>query len=139
MNEVFLNKLVGWPTYFITGTDLKIIIPGSDHSRKAIIKRSVHEGYLERLKRDLYIIQNIPNKPLINAFEIAQHIHGPSYISFESALSYHGWIPEAVHVISSATSKRSKEFNTNIATFSYEKIPSKIFALVVRQVTERQT
>lgn len=137
MNRELMDRLVNWPRSFITGTDLRIILPGTDDVRKAIIKRAIHEGYISRLKRDLYLIANITNKPLINLFEIAQLIYGPSYISFESALSEHGWIPESVPVICSAVVKRSKSFETPLAIFSFEKISASIFSLGVLQVKEK--
>jgi len=139
MQKDFLHKLINWPKYFITGTDLRFVLPGTDNTRKAIIKRAIHEGYLQRLKRDLYLIKNIDNKALINSFEISQFIYGPSYISLESALSNHGWIPEAVPVICSATIKKTKTFNTSIASFSFEKVPNKIFSLGVAQVEENNS
>jgi predicted transcriptional regulator of viral defense system len=139
MNNDFLYRLINWPKYFITGTDLRIVIPGTDDIRKAIVKRAVHEGYLERLKRDLYLIRNINNTALVNAFEIAQLVYGPSYISFESALSYYGWIPESVPVICSATVKQSKIFNTNFAAFSFEKIPNIAFSYGLTQIKDQNS
>jgi predicted transcriptional regulator of viral defense system len=121
MNPNLLQQLVNWPHYFISGTELKAILTGAEDARKAIIKRAVHEGYLQRLRRDYYLIRNIANKPIINTFELAQFIYGPSYIGFESALSYHEWIPERVAVTCSATVKQTKSFNTSVGEFSFEK------------------
>lgn len=131
MNPTLLQQLIAWPAPFITGTELKALIVGSEHARKACIKRAVSDGYLQRLKRDYYLIRNIPNKPMINLLELAQFIYGPSYISFESALSYHGWIPERVSVTCSATNKQTRMFNTPIGYFSFEKIPNQSFKLGV--------
>lgn len=128
MSKHLLHQLIVWPKSFITGTDLRIIIPGTDNARKSIVKRAAQAGYLENLKRDLYLIRNIPNKLKIDVFELAQFIYGPSYISFESALSYYGWIPESVPVTSSATIKQTRSFTTNVGTFSFEKVPNKIFS-----------
>ena len=136
MNSNLLQQLVNWPNYFISGTELKSMLPGTEDARKAIIKRAVHEGYLQRLRRDYYLIRNIANKPMINTFELAQFIYGPSYISFESALSYHGWIPERVTVTCSATVKQTKSFNTPVGEFSFEKIPNDSFKLGVSYVKE---
>lgn len=135
MNTLLLDKLIIWPKSFITGTDLRIILEGTDDARKSILKRAVQEGYLEKLKRDLYLIKRIPKK-LINTFEIAQLIYGPSYISFESSLSYFGWIPESVPVTCSATIKQTKNFSNVLGIFSFEKIPNTIFSLGVRWVNE---
>ncbi len=80
MNSTLLQQLVNWPHYFISGTELKSIVGGTEDARKAIIKRAVQEGYLQRLRRDYYLIRNITNKPMINTFELAQFIYGPSVI-----------------------------------------------------------
>ncbi|MCW5588150.1 MAG: hypothetical protein KIT27_00670 [Legionellales bacterium] len=136
MNSTLLQQLVNWSRYFISGTELKAILTGTEDARKAIIKRAVDEGYLQRLRRDYYLIRHITNKPLINSFELAQFIYGPSYISFESALSYHGWIPERVSVTCSATVKQTKSFNTPVGEFSFEKIPNDSFKLGVAYIKE---
>jgi len=58
---------------------------------------------------------------------VAQRIYGPSYISFESALSYHGWIPEAVRSVTSASFGKAKEFRSPVGVFSFYRVPSNIF------------
>lgn len=136
MNSNLLQQLINWPHYFISGTELKATLTGTENARKAIVKRAVHEGYLQRLRRDYYLIRNITNKPMINMFELAQLIYGPSYISFESALSYHNWIPERVSATCSATIKQTKSFNTPAGEFSFEKIPNNSFKLGVSYVKD---
>lgn len=136
MNSTLLQALINWRKSFISGTELKSMLPGSDDAQKAMVKRAVRAGYLKRLKRDFYLIRNIANKPMLNTFELAQLIYGPSYISLESALSYHGWIPEKVTVTTSATIKQTKSFNTPIGVFSFEKTPNKSFKLGVTYIKE---
>ncbi len=82
-----------WQKNYISGVDLQNILDKSSDSRHAIIKRAIQKGYLVPIRRDLFLISNFKNH-LVNSFEIATIIYGPSYISFESALSYHGWIPK---------------------------------------------
>ncbi len=137
MNPMLLDRLIIWPKNFITGTDLRIILEGTDDARKSILKRAVQEGYLEKLKRDLYLIKRIPKK-LINTFEIAQLIYGPSYISFESSLRYFGWIPESVPVTCSATIKQTRNFTNVLATFSFEKVPNSIFSVGVTWINDEE-
>ena len=132
MQKNFLEFLLNWPRPYISGTDLHQILDKSVNSRQAIIKRAIRKGYLIPIRRDLYLIKNL-KRLLINSFEIAPIIYGPSYVSFESALSYHGWIPEAVRTTTCASVKRSKEFETPIGIFSYEHIPIKAFSFGVEQ------
>jgi len=44
-------------------------------------------------------------------------------VSFESALSYHGLIPERVYIIKSATLKRKKNYSTPVGHFQYIHVP----------------
>ncbi|MFZ4099713.1 MAG: type IV toxin-antitoxin system AbiEi family antitoxin domain-containing protein [Chlamydiia bacterium] len=132
MNKHLLNALLAWPRPYISGVALHSILDRSAGSRQAVLKRAIQEGYLVPIRRDLHLIQNL-GKPLIDTFEIAPIVYGPSYVSFESALSYHGWIPEAVVTTTSASVKRSKDFDTPIGVFSYEHIPIESFSLAVEQ------
>ncbi|MFV0528409.1 MAG: hypothetical protein ACK5MN_06820 [Lachnospiraceae bacterium] len=69
---------------------------------------------------------------------LAGSIYGPSYISFDYALSYHGIIPEAVYIITNATfeKKKKKEYNTLFGTFTYRDVPSEAFPLGISLIKE---
>lgn len=56
---------------------------------------------------------------------LAGSIYGPSYISFEYALSYYGLIPERVNIVTCATfdKKKKKNFNTQFGFFTYRDVP----------------
>jgi hypothetical protein len=54
----------------------------------------------------------------------------------ESALSWHGWIPEAVYTITSVSFKKSKEFKTPLGTFNYTRVPQKVFYVSVERMTD---
>jgi hypothetical protein len=45
-------------------------------------------------------------------------------VSLESALAFHGWIPEAVYQVSSVTSARSRTFSTPLGVFSFRRVPA---------------
>lgn len=65
------------------------------------------EGIIQSIKRGLYVAGpalNIDRKPEPSL--LANHILGPSYVSVETALSYHGLIPERVYEIASMTTLR---------------------------------
>ena len=125
--------LLSWPKPFISGTDLALHLDKSADSRHAIIKRSCKDKTLVQIRRDLYFIPLHAEKELPDAFAIAPIIYGPSYISYESALSFHEWIPESVPSILSSTTKRTKEFTTPLGVFSYKHIPIFAFHMGVGQ------
>ena len=93
----------------------------------ALLKRAVGRGEIRRIVRGLYCLDNRYLRSQVNPLELAQRIQGPSYISLESGLSYHGWIPEAVYAITSASMERSRSFDTPLGVFSFTRIPQSQF------------
>lgn len=69
---------------------------------------------------------------------LAGSIYGPSYLSFEFALSYHALIPEAVYAFTSATydKKKKKKFETAFGTFTYRDVPKEAYPFGVELVQE---
>lgn len=124
------------PRPYITDVDLAYALDGSPDSRYSKVKRLSAQGMLLHIRRGLYCPTEkmgylIPPHP----FELAQYIYGPSYISLESALAYHGLIPEAVYTITSVCTKRSKEFHTPFGIFSYSHLPIENFYLDVELIS----
>ena len=74
---------------------------------------------LIKLKRGLYET----NKDA-NPLTIANALLAPSYISFETALAYHGMIPERVYTIKSASFKKNKkkQYKNYFGLFLYQDI-----------------
>jgi predicted transcriptional regulator of viral defense system len=52
----------------------------------------------------------------------ANRIYSPSYVSFESALSYYQFIPEGVYTVTSASTLKTHQFATAIGTFAYRRL-----------------
>lgn len=99
----------------------------------ALLKRSVASKEVVRICRGLFCLANQYARHPPHAFELSQRIYGPGYISLESALSHHGWIPEAVYTITSVSQKRSREFETPLGIFSYTRIPQNLLFAGVRR------
>jgi predicted transcriptional regulator of viral defense system len=124
------------PRACVSTEDLAHYIPGSDDSRYGLVKRAIAAGELVRLRRGLYCLAPAYRRAPLNLFALAQYVYGPSYISLESALSHHGWIPEGVLSVTSVCSGESNTFRTPVATFRYSRIPQNLFyAAVVRETT----
>ncbi len=84
------------PADVFTDLFLKNLIPSTDNRRFGLVKRWIKKGEIIQLKQGIYLLVEKNRKRGVNLFQIAQILYEPSYISLESALSYHGWIPEAV-------------------------------------------
>lgn len=100
----------------------------------ALLKRAVGSGEVLRIVRGLYCLDKRFLRASLNPLELAQRIQGPSYISMESALAYHGWIPEAVYMVTSASVERSRVFETPLGMFSFTRVPQARFYAGVARV-----
>ena len=80
-------------------------------------------GDVVRVRKGLYVAATHPRHPPgIDPLALAPLIYGPSYVSLESALSWHGLIPERVDEVTSITCKRGKLYRTPLGRFSYSPI-----------------
>ena len=93
-------------------------------SPKSKLARMAERGECFPITRGLY--ETDRNAP---AYLLAGSIYGPSYISFEYALSRYGLIPEAVYAVTCATfeKKKKKKYETPFGTFTYRDVPSEAF------------
>lgn len=69
---------------------------------------------------------------------LAGTIYGPSYLSFEYALSYHGLIPERVYTYTNATygKNKTKRYKNSFGLFTYRDIPKNAYPYGVRSYIE---
>ena len=109
---------------FITDSVLKSLLDGSPASRYALINKAIKKKELTHLKRGAYLFNHPLYKNTIpSQFFTACQLVPHSYISFESALSYHQWIPEKVSVVTCGLlSGRNKTYSTPLGQFEYIKI-----------------
>lgn len=98
----------------------------------AKIAALVDEGSLVRIKRGLYCLSPKISGHDLDSRVVANALYGPSYVSFETALSMYGLIPERVTATMSACVKRTKRFATSLGAFSYRTVPSDWFSIGVR-------
>jgi len=120
-----------------TDVELAMLLSGTEERRYALVKRALAKGELIQIRRGLYCLAEPYRRRPLNLFLVAQKIYGPSYVSLESALSHHGWIPEGVFAVTSVSIKRSREFKTPLGLFGFMRVPANPFyAGVNRQSDE---
>lgn len=91
------------------------------------ISAMLAKGDIIRVKKGLYILgEPLRRRPFCREL-LANLVYGPSYISLEYALHYHGLTPERVEAVTSVTCGRSRTFATPVGTFSYRMIPLEAF------------
>lgn len=94
------------------------------------------DGQLIKLKKGLYVVSELVSGKPIDARLCANHIYGPSYVSFQWALRWYGLIPEQVHTMTSATTKHSRTFDNTLGRFSYTQVPLSYFHIGVKCITD---
>ena len=106
---------------------------------KAIVakaKRLDDEGDIIRLKRGMYVVAPKVSGVRLNEFLIANHLHGPSYVSMYTALRYYGFIPENVEETISVTIGIAKSYVNSIGAFRYVHCAKDYYHIGIRSVFE---
>lgn len=113
MHTVITKKIIeqGGADRFVRVEQLCRLIDGSAKRRYGLVNRALKSGELVRLQRGLYIMADRYRNHHPHPFALAQALVPGSYISFETALSFHGWIPEKVFTTSSVVpSRKSRRY-----------------------------
>jgi predicted transcriptional regulator of viral defense system len=106
--QTLAQKLIneGLENRVLTDKQLARVLKGSPQRRYGLVNRALKAGDLHRLTRGRYLLadryRDYPGHP----FALAQAFVPGSYVSFETALAYHGWIPEAVYTTACVTPGR---------------------------------
>lgn len=89
----------------------------------------MREGALQALRRGLYVTApGLRSEPVCLPL-VANHLYGPSYVSHDFALAFHGLIPEGVAEVTSVTPKPSRSFSNGLGRFSYQHLPLRFHAM----------
>jgi hypothetical protein len=87
------------------------------------------QGALEPLRRGLYLAgQPLRQGPACLPL-LANHLYGPSCVSLDFALAWHGLIPEGVAEVTSVTPRPSRLLKNGIGRFSYHHLPLPYYAV----------
>ena len=76
-------------------------------------------GDLVRVKKGLYLFGGAYGRRPYSRELLANLIYGPSCVSLDYALAYHGMIPERVDVVTSVTTGKRRAFDTPVGRFTY--------------------
>lgn len=127
-----IYPLQSFETAYISAQNLMPLLKDYTNPRDYIF-RLVKSGKLIRLKNGFYIIAEKIENAFVPYEQIANLLYGPSYISFEWALSYYGIIPEGVYVVTSVSATKSKSYHTPIGTFDYTYLSHNRYAIGIDQ------
>lgn len=88
-------------------------------------------GWLEPIRRGLYVAGPAAEGPRPEPALLANHIVGPSYVTADTALSFYGLIPERVYATISATNRPGTTYRTTAGVFIYRHLPLPYYAFGV--------
>ena len=100
------------------------------------VTRFLRHGDIIRVKKGLYVFGDHLRRRPFSRELLANLIYGPSFVSLDWALSFHGLIPERVEAVTSVTTKRPKSFLTPVGTFIYRQSPRDAFFLGMDRVED---
>ena len=126
-------------TGIFTYSDVLVWFGEGRNSVRGIVKRAIAAGEIIHIRRGLYCLAPKYRRQGISCNVIANIIYGPSYVSMESALSVHGWIPEAVHSVVSVSLGRAKSFETPMGYFDYVQIAQRPLMAAVERVRDESS
>ena len=106
-----------------TLNDIRKVAPNFYRAR---LNEWQNKNYIKKIRRGYYIFSDLSLDENVLSL-IANKLYSPSYISFETALSHYGLIPEGVYSVTSASTIKTKSFKTPIGNFIYRKIKPALF------------
>lgn len=87
-----------------------------------------------RVKKGLYVFGPTYRRAPYSREVLANLMYGPSCISLEYALSYYGLIPERVETVTSATTGKSRAFDSPVGRFTYWPVPERVFPIGIDRI-----
>ncbi|MGM0632938.1 MAG: type IV toxin-antitoxin system AbiEi family antitoxin domain-containing protein [Pseudomonadota bacterium] len=93
----------GYRDRIVTDRQVARRLASSPAARHGLVNRALKAGELIRIQRGLYVLADRLRQHPVHPFHVAQHLQPGSHVSLETALSWHGWIPERVRECTSVT------------------------------------
>lgn len=120
----YVNQINNSKKQFFTFTSLSQLFDvKSSRTLEDIIRRLIDEKVLILLEKGKYQVEGA--NP--TSFEVAQFLYSPSYISFETALNYHGILSQFPMEITSATTKKGIDKVIEGKNYVYAKLNIKLY------------
>ena len=120
-------------TYFGKGTVYQLgnQLGLKDSTIDTYISRFLKYKEIYRLKNGLYVSADFfdENRNDISySFYLANVIRTPSYVSSWAALQYYNLTTEAIHSVTSVTTKVTRDYQTKVGNFAYQSINKELFS-----------
>lgn len=118
-----VRKLKSLDIFVFSPREFQDIFDVSKNTASVFISNNLKSQLFIKLRNGFYILKD--NQ--VSLYTIANKLYRPSYVSLESALSFYGVIPETVYSITSVSPKATREFESELGIFTYQKIKQEAF------------
>ncbi len=124
------------PAEVFDDADLHLVLRGlSPSAIYSALSRLLKQGSLLKVRRGLYVFSEKMRKGPLSLHAVAARLYSPSAVSFESALSFHGLIPEGVYAVTSTCPQmKNKIYTTPLGEFTYRPVPEAAFRLGIESI-----
>lgn len=119
--QLFQQQFADWP--IVSVREIQKAFPTFDRRR---LVEWQQKGYLDRLTNGWYRFVRFPVSESM-LWWAANRMYQPSYISLETALSYHGLIPEGVFSVTSISTHKTRTITNKLGTFSYRTVKPALY------------
>lgn len=103
------------------------ILSNNANQLRSQVNQWVKKGYVYNLKRGIYCLREEDQGIKVSPSYVANLIYSPSYIGLETALQFYNFIPEAVRVYTSITTKKTNYFENKLGRFHYHHVKKELF------------
>ncbi|MDI6768591.1 MAG: type IV toxin-antitoxin system AbiEi family antitoxin [Anaerolineales bacterium] len=93
-----------------------------------LLRRMERDGLIARIERGKYVMLGLtPEQAFSNPLFVGSHLVSPSYISFWSALHFHGFTDQAPRTVFVATSRQKREVLFRGMAFKFVRLKPEAF------------
>ncbi len=110
--------------------ELREVVSVSDDQPKSLknqLSGWVLSGKLVRLRRGKYMLAEPYRMRPASVYYVSNCLLRPSYVSLQTALQFHGMIPEAVTIVQAVSPKHGRSWENELGVFKYRKIKQERF------------
>ncbi len=93
-------------------------ITGSEAATKWMCREYQKKGYIERVKRDLYVVISLETQqPIVSRYVIASHISNDAAVSYHSAFEVYGYSNQVFYETQVTSESRFRDFEYDGVTY----------------------
>jgi len=123
----FLHLAKELPAFF-SPEEVAACLKITKASARVLCSRYNKKGYFMRLKRNIYLFKEaLPSLTQDQIFQLSIRLQEPSYISFTTALHFHGVLPSVPSLVECVSPTRSNEKQIGFITLKYHKLPKSLY------------